>query len=83
MLTLSHWWNQEDRQTVSVIFCVWTPDSRLWSNPDMILDGCAFVLSETEQKGDEEGNNTLNIARGTTEYFLMGYLISVSDERMI
>lgn len=49
----------------------------------MILDGCAFVLSETEQKGDEEGNNTLNIARGTTEYFLMGYLISVSDERMI
>ena len=50
----------------------------------MILDGCAFVLSETEQKGDEEGNNTLNIAsRGTTEYFQIGYLISVSDERMI
>ena len=27
-LTLSHWWNQDDRQAVSVIFCVWSyPDT--------------------------------------------------------
>ena len=38
-LTLSHWWNQDDRQAVSVIFCV-------WSYPDTWDTWCASLMKE-------------------------------------